>query len=78
MHEAKIIAAAITLAAQTAGQGFYAVLDNGTDTGIYQVTLAGTAGTAGVIDNVADFSVVLVGVLSGVADAGTLTAANFG
>jgi hypothetical protein len=75
--EAKIIAAAITLAAQTATQGFYAVLDNGTDTGVYQVTLAATAGTAGVIDNVADMSVALVAVLEGVSDAGTLVAANF-
>ena len=75
--EAKIIAAAITLAAQTATQGFYAVLDNGTDTGIYQVTLNATAGTAGVIDNAGDLSVVLVGVLLGVSDAGTLVAGNF-
>jgi len=76
--EAKIIAAGITLASQTATQGFYAVLDNGTDTGIYRVTLAATAGTAGIIDNVADFSVQLVGVLNGISDAGTLAAANFG
>jgi len=75
--EAKIIAAGITLAAQTANEGFYAVLDNGTDTGIYRVTLNGTAGTAGIIDNVGDFSVTLVGVLLGVSDTGTLAAGNF-
>lgn len=75
--EAKIIAAGITLANQTATQGFYAVLDNGVDTGIYQVTLAATAGVAGVIDNVADFSVQLVGVLNGISDASVLEAGNF-
>jgi hypothetical protein len=74
--EAKIIAAALTLAAQTATRVGYVTMDNGTDTGIYRVTLAATAGTAGVIDNAADFSVTLVGVLLGVSDCGTLVAAN--
>ena len=74
--EAKIIAAALTLAAQTNTQVGYVTMDNGTDTGIYRVTLAGTAGTAGVIDNTADFAVTLVGVLQGVSDSGTLVAGN--
>ena len=74
--EAKIIAAGITLANQTNTNVFYATLDNGTDTGIYQVTLAATAGTANIIDNTGDLSVKLVGVLLGVGDAGTLVAGN--
>jgi hypothetical protein len=74
--EAKIIAAGITLANQTNTKVFYATLDNGTDTGIYQVTLAASAGTASIIDNAGDLSVKLVGVLLGVGDAGTLVAAN--
>jgi hypothetical protein len=74
--EAKVIAAALTLAAQTDTRVGYVTMDNGTDTGIYRVTLAGTAGTAGVIDNTADFAVTLVAVLQGVSDSGTLVAGN--
>jgi len=75
--EARIIAAGITLAAQNANSGFYAVLDNGTDSGIYRVTLNATAGTANIIDNAGDMSVVLVGVIQGVSNAGDFAAGNF-
>jgi len=75
--EARIIAAGITLAAQNANSGFYAVLDNGTDSGIYRVTLNATAGTANIIDNAGDMSVVLVGVILGVSNAGDFAAGNF-
>ncbi len=75
--EAKIIAAGLLDAGQVAGEFFYVALDNGTSTGIYRVTEAATAGTAGVLDVAADFSVTLVGTLQGVTDAGTLVAGNF-
>ena len=70
--EAKIIAAALVDAGQAAAEFLYVALDNGTDTGIYRVTEAATAGTAGVLDVAADFSVTLVGTLTGVSDAGVL------
>jgi hypothetical protein len=47
------------------------------DTGIYRVALTATAGTSGVLDQAGEMSVTLVGQLTGVADAGLLTAANF-
>ena len=75
--EAKIIAAGLLDASQVATEFFYVALDNGTSTGIYRVTEAAAAGTAGVLDVAADFSVTLVGTLQGVTDAGTLVAGNF-
>jgi len=74
--EAKIIAAGL-LQANTANLKSIVVLDNGTDTGIYLVTRNSDAGgTAGVLDAAGDFSVVLIGVLSGISDAGTIVAGN--
>jgi hypothetical protein len=74
--EAKIIAAALTVT-QTATNVGYVTMDNGIDTGIYLVTLGTGAGASNVvIDNPLDLAVTLVGVLQGVADCGTLVAAN--
>lgn len=70
--EAAIIAANTTGAA--ANQTFVVALDNGTDTGIYVVTTAGAVN--GTLDLASEFSVKLVGTLAGVADSGTLVAAN--
>ena len=75
--EAAILAAGIVLTDQVNTEGFYAILDNGVDTGIYRVALTATAGTSGVLDQAGEMSVTLVGQLTGVADAGLLTAANF-
>jgi len=75
---AAIIAAGL-IADGTARSG-YVVLDNGTSTGIYRVSLkADNGGVATVIDSAADIaSIQLVGVLEGVADSSTLVAGNFG
>jgi S-layer protein len=81
--EAAVIASSIKVTgsgggASVANDHFYVVLDNGTDTGVYQVivTTAGlTAGAA--LATATDFTVSLVGVLTGVSDAGTLVAGNF-
>ena len=55
-------------------------MDNGTDTGVYRVSLDADVGGVGtVIDNAGDVvSIQLVGVLEGIADSSTLVAANFG
>lgn len=75
--EAAIIAAGIRPTTFASGKGFYVLMDNGVDTGVYQVTEGATdTGTAGVLDMPADFSVVLVAKLVGVADCGTVDAAN--
>jgi hypothetical protein len=57
----------------------YVVLDNGTDTGIYRVVLDNaTNNAATAIDTAGEItSVVLVGQLTGIADASTLNSANF-
>jgi len=59
----------------------YIVMDNGTDTGIYRVNIDADVGGASntIVDTSADLvSIVLVGVLEGIADSSTLVAANFG
>jgi O-antigen/teichoic acid export membrane protein len=76
--EAVILAAGLVSGA-AATSHFYVVADNGIDTGIYRV-IAVESADADVIVNLATeiTSVVLIGVLKGVADASTLVAANFG
>lgn len=72
--EAAIIAAGLV---GSGGDGArYVVLDNGTDTGIYLMTFT-DAGANSALTLASEISVTLVGVLSGVADAGTLVAGNF-
>ena len=75
--EAAIAALGLNVAADGNTTNIYVTLDNGTDTGVYRVTLTDVgAGTA--IDNVNEISnVVLVATLTGVADVGLLGAFNF-
>jgi hypothetical protein len=76
--EAALLAAGIVTGA-AATTYFYAAIDNGTSTGIYRVTTVESA-DADVIVNLASeiTAVQLVAVLTGVSDASTLVAANFG
>jgi len=65
------------VAADSNGQFGIVVLDNGTDTGIYKLTRnTDTGGTSTLLDRAGDFSVTLLGVITGLADAGTLGTAN--
>jgi hypothetical protein len=78
--EAAIIAAALlnTDGAAHAAVNAYFVLDNGTDTGIYRVTLD-VAAVNSAVDTAAEITAVqLVAVLTGVADVSTLVSANLG
>jgi Ca2+-binding RTX toxin-like protein len=73
--EAAILALGL-VAADDAATNIYITLDNGTDTGVYRVTLDGAGNT--LIDTAAEItSVVLVATLTGVADVGLLGAFNF-
>jgi len=74
----KIIAAGL-LSDGVTRFGYFA-LDNGVDTGVYRVNIDGdVGGSTTVIDTAADVvSIQLIATLVGVADAGTLVAANFG
>jgi hypothetical protein len=76
--EAAIIALGLAVT-NDAATNIYITLDNGTDTGIYRVTVDGAAaGAANVIDTAGEItSVVLVATLTGVADVGLLGAFNF-
>jgi hypothetical protein len=75
--EAAIIAAGLAGITNTTtdnGKFFMVALDNGTDTGVYRVAVAGGASTAwGQAD---DLSVSLIAILVGVSDCGTIVAAN--
>jgi hypothetical protein len=64
--------------ANTNGSFAIVVLDNGTDTGIYKLARITDAGGASAtrLDDAGDFSVTLLGVITGLADAGTLGTAN--
>ncbi len=55
----------------------YMILDNGTSTGIYRVVFANISGLTDVVDEAAEFSVTLVGQLTGVV-ADNLSVASFG
>jgi hypothetical protein len=78
--EAAIIAAGLVTPAGNASN-IYMTLDNGTDTGLYRVAydeIAADGANAGVISTAGEITgVVLIGVLSGLADTGDLVAANF-
>jgi len=77
--EAAIAALRLNLAADNTVTNIYITLDNGTDTGVYRVTLTDGNGGDTSIDTVAEISnVVLVATLSGIADVGLLGAFNFG
>jgi hypothetical protein len=74
--EVAVIAAGLVTAVGN-GNFMTIALDNGTDTGIYRLTrITDAGGTAGVIDNAGDFSVVLLATLVGVSDAGVLVAGS--
>jgi len=79
--EAAVIAGGLlTVTATNVAVTAYVVLDNGTDTGIYRVVLDNAVDDASAglaIDTAAELTVTLVGVLTGIADASTLGAANF-
>jgi hypothetical protein len=68
------------IASNTGTNGHFSivVLDNGTDTGIYKLTRNTDVGGASAtrLDDAGDFSVILLGVITGLADAGTLGTAN--
>ena len=73
--EAAIIALGLVAADDTA-TNIYITLDNGTDTGVYRVTLDGAGNT--LIDTAAEItSVVLVATLQGISDVNAFTAFNF-
>jgi Ca2+-binding RTX toxin-like protein len=59
------------------GEEVYMILDNGTSTGIYRVVFANISGLTDVVDEAAEFSVTLVGQLTGVV-ADNLSVASFG
>jgi len=80
--EAAIINAALKATgsgggAWVAGDEFYVVLDNGTDSGVYRVATAGTPAGGEAIDTAAEFSVTLVAILQGVLTP-ALVGPNFG
>ncbi len=71
------IAALGLVAADTNDTNIYVTLDNGTDTGIYRVTLNAAAGD-NIINNVGEISnVVLVSSFAGLGDVAVLTPQNF-
>jgi len=75
--EAAIAALGLNVATNGNTTNIYVTLDNGTDTGVYRVTLT-DVGDGIAIDNVNEISnVVLVATLVGVADVGLLGAFNF-
>jgi hypothetical protein len=75
--EAAIVALGI-VAVSAAPTNIYITLDNGTDTGVYRVTVDGDGGANNIIDTVGEItSVVLVATLAGIADVGTLGSFNF-
>ena len=75
--EAAIVALGL-VAASAAPTNIYITLDNGTDTGVYRVTVDGDGGANNIIDTVGEItSVVLVATLAGIADVGTLGSFNF-
>ena len=76
--EAAIAALRLNLAADGTATNIYVTLDNGTDIGVYRVTLTDATGGDTAIDTVGEItSVVLVATLSGIADVGTLGSFNF-
>jgi hypothetical protein len=76
--EAAIAALGLNVAADADATNIYITLDNGTDTGIYRVTLT-DVGAGTIIDAVNEISnVVLVATLVGITDVGTLGSFNFG
>jgi hypothetical protein len=77
--EAAILAAALATPAGNASN-IYMLLDNGTDTGVYRVAYneaAADGANAGVLNDAAELSVVLIATLTGISDASTITSANF-
>jgi RTX calcium-binding nonapeptide repeat (4 copies) len=75
--EAAIIAGGLVQTGGHAAVNVYIALDNGTDTGVYRVTLDGAE--AGAIDAPGEITAVqLVAILTGIADVSTLVSANFG
>jgi len=72
--EIAILAANLTTTVGTSTNQFYTVMDNGSDTGIYRVTI--TQGAPGLIDQYSEIAAVLVGSSTG--DVTTdFVAANF-
>jgi hypothetical protein len=76
--EAAILAAGIVTGA-AATTYFYTAIDNGVDTGVYRVTVVESADGDTLVNLASEITAVqLVAVLTGVSDASTLIAANFG
>ena len=75
---AALLAAGIVTASNTA-TFFYAAIDNGTDTGVYRVSVLDSTDADVLINLASEITAIqLVAVLTGVSDASTLVPPNFG